>query len=222
MTPAIEAEGLTKRFGKNAALDGVDLVAGEGSVLGVLGPNGAGKTTCGPRPRDADQTGRRSRRGRRLRRRQTGPPGPPADRADRPVRGRRREPERSGEPLPDRWPPRPAGGRLPGSRRRPARALHALGRGDEAGEELLGRHAAPPRPGGEPGRPPAHPLPRRADDRARPAESQRALGHRPRARQRGDDGAPDDAVPGGGRSARERHHRPSTRVGSSPPALPTT
>ncbi|MFZ0214432.1 MAG: ATP-binding cassette domain-containing protein [Candidatus Dormiibacterota bacterium] len=46
MTPAIEAEGLTKRFGKNAALDGVDLVAGEGSVLGVLGPNGAGKTTA--------------------------------------------------------------------------------------------------------------------------------------------------------------------------------
>ena len=46
MTPAIEAEGLHKRFGKNHALEGVDLVASEGSVLGMLGPNGAGKTTA--------------------------------------------------------------------------------------------------------------------------------------------------------------------------------
>jgi oleandomycin transport system ATP-binding protein len=43
---AIEAEGLRKRFGETQALDGVDLVAREGSVLGVLGPNGAGKTTA--------------------------------------------------------------------------------------------------------------------------------------------------------------------------------
>ena len=44
-TPAILAEGLYKSYGKTRALDGVDLVAEEGSVLGVLGPNGAGKTT---------------------------------------------------------------------------------------------------------------------------------------------------------------------------------
>jgi oleandomycin transport system ATP-binding protein len=43
---AIEATGLVKRFGKTAALDGVDLVARPGRVLGVLGPNGAGKTTA--------------------------------------------------------------------------------------------------------------------------------------------------------------------------------
>src|SRR6195952_5652492 len=47
---AIEAEGLTKRFGRGStstqALAGIDLVAREGSVLGVLGPNGAGKTTA--------------------------------------------------------------------------------------------------------------------------------------------------------------------------------
>src|SRR5580704_4645891 len=43
---AIEATGLVKRFGKTTALDGVDLVAREGRVLGVLGPNGAGKTTA--------------------------------------------------------------------------------------------------------------------------------------------------------------------------------
>jgi oleandomycin transport system ATP-binding protein len=46
MTNAIEAHGLTKRFGKTQALAGIDLEVGEGRVLGVLGPNGAGKTTA--------------------------------------------------------------------------------------------------------------------------------------------------------------------------------
>ena len=46
MTSAIEAEGLVKDFGKVRALDGIDMVAREGSVFGLLGPNGAGKTTA--------------------------------------------------------------------------------------------------------------------------------------------------------------------------------
>jgi oleandomycin transport system ATP-binding protein len=46
MQYTIEAEGLRKRFGETQALDGVDLAARPGSVLGVLGPNGAGKTTA--------------------------------------------------------------------------------------------------------------------------------------------------------------------------------
>jgi ABC-2 type transport system ATP-binding protein len=41
----IEAQDVRKRFGETQALDGLDLAAPAGSVLGVLGPNGAGKTT---------------------------------------------------------------------------------------------------------------------------------------------------------------------------------
>jgi ABC-2 type transport system ATP-binding protein len=41
----IEVEGIVKRFGEVRALDGVDLAAKPGRVLGLLGPNGAGKTT---------------------------------------------------------------------------------------------------------------------------------------------------------------------------------
>ncbi|MBO0767511.1 MAG: ATP-binding cassette domain-containing protein [Solirubrobacterales bacterium] len=42
----IETQALRKRFGDTQALDGLDLSAPAGSVLGVLGPNGAGKTTA--------------------------------------------------------------------------------------------------------------------------------------------------------------------------------
>ncbi|MBV9412602.1 MAG: ATP-binding cassette domain-containing protein, partial [Acidimicrobiia bacterium] len=45
MAPLIEARGLTKRFGTQAALAGLDLVVEHGQVVGLLGPNGAGKTT---------------------------------------------------------------------------------------------------------------------------------------------------------------------------------
>ncbi|MBC7761115.1 MAG: ATP-binding cassette domain-containing protein [Candidatus Saccharibacteria bacterium] len=42
---AIHTEGLTKRFGSQLAVDGVDLRVPVGSVFGFLGPNGSGKTT---------------------------------------------------------------------------------------------------------------------------------------------------------------------------------
>lgn len=42
---AIRCEGLTKHYGKIAALNGLNLSVEEGSVFGFLGPNGAGKTT---------------------------------------------------------------------------------------------------------------------------------------------------------------------------------
>jgi ABC-2 type transport system ATP-binding protein len=43
---AILVEGLRKRFGSVAALDGVDFDVPAGTVFGLLGPNGAGKTTA--------------------------------------------------------------------------------------------------------------------------------------------------------------------------------
>jgi oleandomycin transport system ATP-binding protein len=43
---ALRAEGLVKRYGRTSALEGVDLAARPGTVLGLLGPNGSGKTTA--------------------------------------------------------------------------------------------------------------------------------------------------------------------------------
>ncbi len=42
---AIKTSQLTKRFGDQAAVDGVNLSVPKGSVFGFLGPNGSGKTT---------------------------------------------------------------------------------------------------------------------------------------------------------------------------------
>jgi branched-chain amino acid transport system ATP-binding protein len=45
MTALLATEGLRKRFGELAAVDGVDLAIGEGVRTAIIGPNGAGKTT---------------------------------------------------------------------------------------------------------------------------------------------------------------------------------
>jgi len=45
ISTVIRAEGLTKRFGDFAAVDGISFEVREGEVFGFLGPNGAGKTT---------------------------------------------------------------------------------------------------------------------------------------------------------------------------------
>lgn len=43
--PAIQAEGLTRRFGNFTAVDGVTLEIHKGEIFGFLGSNGSGKTT---------------------------------------------------------------------------------------------------------------------------------------------------------------------------------
>src|SRR5512142_2748071 len=42
---AVATSGLTKRFGRHAAVDRVALAVPHGAVYGFLGPNGSGKTT---------------------------------------------------------------------------------------------------------------------------------------------------------------------------------
>ena len=41
----IHTDGLTKRYGRNAAVDGLSMEVHRGHVYGLLGPNGSGKTT---------------------------------------------------------------------------------------------------------------------------------------------------------------------------------
>jgi ABC-2 type transport system ATP-binding protein len=43
--PALQLEGLTKRFGHVTAVDHLDLTVHRGEIFGFLGPNGAGKST---------------------------------------------------------------------------------------------------------------------------------------------------------------------------------
>ncbi|RZJ83893.1 MAG: ABC transporter ATP-binding protein [Massilia sp.] len=45
MTAVIEARGLTKRYGKRTAVDGIDFDIPAGRIVGLIGPNGSGKTT---------------------------------------------------------------------------------------------------------------------------------------------------------------------------------
>jgi len=43
--PVIEVDGLRKRYGSIAAVDGISFDVRKGEIFGLLGPNGAGKTT---------------------------------------------------------------------------------------------------------------------------------------------------------------------------------
>ncbi len=45
MSAALEIRSLTRRFGKNTAVSGVDLVIPQGQMVGIIGRSGAGKST---------------------------------------------------------------------------------------------------------------------------------------------------------------------------------
>ncbi len=45
MSAVLDIQGLTKRYGKVAALDDLTLSLPRGKIIGLLGPNGSGKTT---------------------------------------------------------------------------------------------------------------------------------------------------------------------------------
>lgn len=45
MTPAIEVQGISRRYGSIVALDDVSFTVGRGELFGLIGPDGAGKST---------------------------------------------------------------------------------------------------------------------------------------------------------------------------------
>ena len=109
----------------------------------------------------------------RLRRRHAAAERARVDQPDRAVRRRRRDPQRAREPRAGRAAAPPEEPRQ--DRGRPARPLLAHRGGRPQGGDLLGRHAPPARHRDEPHRQPAGDLPRRADDRPRPAGAHRGV-----------------------------------------------
>ena len=141
---------------------------------------------------------------------------PPVDRPFRTVRGRRRIPHGAREPpdgraaLPDELTRREEAGRGAPGEVQPRR------RGRPHREDVLRRHAPPPRPGGGARRLAAGDVHGRAHHRARPAEPAAAVGGHRGARRGRYDAAADHAVPGGGRPPRPRHLRHRPRQGHRP------
>ena len=156
----------------------------------------SGQDHGGTHSDDAPRAGRGAGRGRWPRRRAAGGRVALAHRAHGPVRRRGRVPHGPREPGDGRTALPPAEEAGPQEGRRAPGAFRPRGRRLAAGQDVLWRHAPPARPGGEPRLLAARPLPRRADNGARPQKPHRHVGHYRRAGLRRDDAAPDDAVPG--------------------------
>ena len=206
----IVTTGLVKRYGEVTALDGLDLSVPAGHVLGLLGPNGAGKTTAV-----------------RILTTLLPPDGGSArvagiDVVDKPGEVRKRiglsgqyaavDENLTGFENLDMIGRLYRLGRGPSKDRahRAARAVRAHRGRRPPGEDLLGGHAAPPRPRRGAGGQAHRAVPRRADHRSRPERPGRHVGRHPRAGEPRHHAAADHPVHGGGRSAgrRDRGDRP--------------
>ena len=213
LPPPIEARGLRKRYGDTFALDGFDLDVSAGSVHALLGPNGAGKSTAVHTlatltridEGEARVAGFDVRTQHAQVRSVIGLVGQSAA-LDEILHGR--------ENL-------VMFARLHGldsaaAQARAAELLEAMDVADAADRKVstysggmrrrLDIAAAPHHPTGGA-------LPRRADDRARPARAGRRLGRRTPRGRAGHDGAAHHAVPRGGRPARRPDHGDGRRSG---------
>ena len=214
---AIEAEGLTKRFGTTQALAGIDLAVPRRHRARRPRAERRRQDDRGAHPGDAAHGRRRHR------------PGSPASTSSAMPRRVRQTIGLTGQyasvdedltgmqnlvligQLLD-LPTRDARARAA----RTARMVRPGRRRRAHGQDLLRRHAAPARPGRLAGRPPVGDLPRRADHRPRPGQARGHVGRRAAPGHRRLDRAADDPVPRRGRRAGRRDHRDRPRHGSSP------
>ena len=223
----ITAEGLVKVYQSRKtevrALDGVDLEVPEGTVLGLLGPNGAGKTTTvrilatllKPDAGHATVAGFDVVKQAQQLRSVIGLSGQYAA-VDENLTGREnlrmfgrlyQLPQRRGARA------RATSCWSSSTWSRPAdRVVKTYSGGMRRRLDL----------GQRPHRPAAAAVPRRADDRPRPAQPPRHVGRHPGPRPRGHDAAADHPVPRGGRRAGRHHRRRRPRPDHRPRAPPTS
>ncbi len=181
-TNMIEAEGLTKRYGETQALAGVDFAVPAGTdPRACSGPTGpARRRPCASSPPWPSPT-------------RVGPRWPAIDVVAQAAEVRRHigvaaQDATLDELLTGRQNlvmvgelSRHGPARRPGPGRRAARPVRADRRRRPGHEGLLGRHAPPARPGGQPDDPAPGAVPRRADDRARPHQPPAGVGRHPGA-----------------------------------------
>ena len=170
---AIRCAGLVKRYGSLLAVDGLDLEVRPGECFGLLGPNGAGKTTTIEILEGLLDAGRRRGRGARA---CAGTPATTARCASASASScRKRSSPRSSR---SRRRCGCSGRSTAGPRRADdvLRARRARARSATPGREALGRPEAAAGGRLRAGRRPGPAVPRRADDRPRPAVAPAALG----------------------------------------------